>query len=166
MIELRAVEGGAAYFPGNFGFLESPDANGAKGLAEMIACSRPPNCYSSRGVTTKTGQNSGPVKGAFNSRFGMQEPGSNFTGSLCGPPQNVRKGAEQQGGGCPGSNKLTYGAPNLGLAPDACFVNGTPCPYMGGKWAQAIGIFRVTGTMYTLAILWHQYAGTLRSISL
>lgn len=133
VIELRAVAGGAAYFPGNFGFLDSPAANGAKALAEMIACSKPPNCYSSRGVSTKTGQNSGPVKGAFNSRFGIQEPGANFSGPLCGPAENVRKGAKQQGGGCPGSNKLTYGVPNRGLAPDSCFVNGTPCPYMGGR---------------------------------
>ena len=118
VIELRAVEGGAAYFPGNFGFLESPAANGAKALAEMIACSNPPNCYSSRGITTKTGQSSGPVKGAFNARFGIQEPGANFNGPLCGPAENVRKGAEQQGGGCPASNKLTYGAPNRSLAPE------------------------------------------------
>ena len=136
VIELRAVEGGAAYFPGNFGFLESPAANGAKALAEMIACSNPPNCYSSRGVTTKTGQSSGPVKGAFNARFGIQEPGANFNGPLCGPAENVRKGAEQQGGGCPASNKLTYGAPNRSLAPDSCFVNGTTCPYMGGRMGE------------------------------
>jgi Flp pilus assembly protein TadG len=142
LIELRAVEGGADYFPGNFGFLESPEANGAKALAEMIACSNPPNCYSSRGVTTKTGQNSGPVKGAFNVRFGIREPGSNFNGPLCGPAQNVRKGASQQGGGCPASTKLTYGAPNRGLAPDGCFVNGTPCPYMGGKMGAGDWDFR------------------------
>ncbi len=136
LIELRSVGGGSSYFPGNFGFLDSPGANGARGLAEMIASSRPRSCYSSAGVDTKTGQNSGPVKGAFNLRFGIQEPGTgSYNSAEYGPAQNVRKGAVRTSGNanqCPSSNQLTFGAPNQGLPPDPCFTSNT-CTLMGGR---------------------------------
>lgn len=138
-IELRTVGGNAAYFPGNFGFLDTPGANGARSLAEMIASARPQQCYSSRGVDTKTGQNSGPVKGAFNVRFGIQEPGANFNGEQYGPAENVRKGAEPTNGtACPNGNKITYPTDPpattgvMGLPTDPCFADGS-CTLMGGR---------------------------------
>ncbi|RWX58685.1 hypothetical protein EN780_36185, partial [Mesorhizobium sp. M4B.F.Ca.ET.089.01.1.1] len=64
LIELRKVGNGAAAGPGNFGFLEPPEGigNGAQALAETIATSTPIGCYNSASVSTKTGQNAGPVQ--------------------------------------------------------------------------------------------------------
>jgi hypothetical protein len=141
LIELRSVGQGSAYFPGDFGFLDAEGSNGARGLAERIASSTPQGCYSSRGVDTKTGQSSGPVKNAFNIRFGMKEPGASFNGAQYGPAQNVRKGGVATSANCPSSSQLDWrdpADPNLdeimGLEPDSCFASTTPaCQYMGGR---------------------------------
>ncbi|HEY0918886.1 TadE/TadG family type IV pilus assembly protein [Devosia sp.] len=136
-ISLRSVGGGSAYFPGNFGFLDAAGANGARALAEMIASSRPLACYSSKGVDTKTGQNSGPVKGAINIRFGIKEPGANWTGADYGPAPNVRKGvAPANGNACPNGNQMVYSTDPatglMGLPTDNCHKTGN-CPLMGGR---------------------------------
>lgn len=136
-ISLRSVGGEAAYFPGNFGFLDAEGANGARALAEMIASSRPLACYSSDGVDTKTGQNSGPVKGAINIRFGVQEPGANWNGAEYGPSPNVRKGVETpNSNNCPNGNQIEYSTdPStglMGLPTDSCFQSEN-CTLMGGR---------------------------------
>ncbi|WP_332699113.1 TadE/TadG family type IV pilus assembly protein [Devosia sp.] len=136
-ISLRSVGGGADYFPGNFGFLDAGGANGARALAEMIASSRPLACYSSEGVDTKTGQNSGPVKGAINIRFGIKEPGASWNGAEYGPAENVRKGVETaSGNNCPNGNQIEYSTDPLtgliGLPTDDCHQSGT-CTLMGGR---------------------------------
>ncbi|WP_245499958.1 pilus assembly protein TadG-related protein [Mesorhizobium sp. M4B.F.Ca.ET.089.01.1.1] len=139
LIELRKVGNGAAAGPGNFGFLEPPEGfgNGAQALAQTIATSRPIGCYSSDGVTTKTGQNAGPVQDAFNVRFGIRAGGSHFNSPEYGPAANVRKGAAAGGNGngnengnggggggqCPSYNQLTFGTPNMGLPRDAATPN-------------------------------------------
>ncbi|TPK97331.1 hypothetical protein FJ938_26450 [Mesorhizobium sp. B2-4-14] len=137
LIELRLVGNNAAYGPGNFGFLQPPDdvGHGAQALAETIATSTPRGCYSAQGVSTKTGQNNGPVQDAFNVRFGIQASGNAFNSAEYGPASNVRKGAIPGGNGngngngnqCPSYNQLTFGAPNMGLPRDAT------TPYMGGR---------------------------------
>jgi hypothetical protein len=137
-ILLRSGGGNAAYFPGNFGFLTPPTGQGAKALAEAIASSKPDACYSSNGVTTKTGQQVGPILGGLNIRFGIQEPGSNFNDPEYGPAANVRSGANpSNGNSCPNGNKITYpsdpiSAGLMGLPRDACFSSGT-CSLMGGR---------------------------------
>ena len=140
LIELRTVGNNAAYGPGNFGFLAPPDGvgNGAQGLAQTIATSKPLGCYSAQGVSTKTGQNTGPVQDAFNLRFGIRANGNGFDSPEYGPAANVRKGASNnsngKGGGstsqCPQYNQLTFNAAgNMGLPRDAT------TPYMGdGNW--------------------------------
>ncbi|BCG97039.1 TadE/TadG family type IV pilus assembly protein [Mesorhizobium sp. 131-2-1] len=134
LIELRTVGNNAAYGPGNFGFLQPPDSvgNGAQGLAQSIATSTPLGCYSAQGVSTKTGQNNGPVQDAFNVRFGINANGNAFNSAEYGPASNVRKGASTNGNGngnqCPSYNQLTFNAAgNMGLPTDAT------TPYMGGR---------------------------------
>ncbi|WP_095198236.1 TadE/TadG family type IV pilus assembly protein [Mesorhizobium carmichaelinearum] len=137
-IELRTVGNGAAYGPGNFGFLQPPDGvgNGAQALAQTIATSKPIGCYSAQGVSTKTGQNNGPVQDAFNVRFGINASGNAFNSPEFGPASNVRKGASTGGNGngngngnqCPSYNQLTFNATgNMGLPRDAT------TPYMSGR---------------------------------
>lgn len=133
LIELRTVGNGAAYGPGNFGFLQPPAGvgNGAQGLADSIATSKPLGCYSAQGVNTKTGQNNGPVQEAFNVRFGIKANGNHFNTADYGPAANVRKGASTSKGNgnqCPSYNSLTFNATgNMGLPNDAT------TPYMGGR---------------------------------
>jgi Flp pilus assembly protein TadG len=140
LIELRLVGNNAAYGPGNFGFLSPPDGvgNGAQALAQTIATSTPLGCYSAQGVSTKTGQNNGPVQDAFNVRFGINASGNAFNSAEYGPASNVRKGASTGGNGngngggngnqCPSYNQLTFNATgNMGLPRDAA------TPYMGGR---------------------------------
>lgn len=136
LIELRKVGNGAAAGPGNFGFLEPPEGfgNGAQALAQTIATSTPIGCYSAEGVTTKTGQNAGPVQDAFNVRFGIRANGNAFNTPEYGPAANVRKGAIAGGNGngngnqCPAYNQLTFnGTGNMGLPRDATMPN------MGGR---------------------------------
>ncbi|TIT14293.1 MAG: hypothetical protein E5W74_03280, partial [Mesorhizobium sp.] len=137
LIELRLVGNNAAYGPGNFGFLAPPDSvgHGAQGLAQTIATSTPLGCYSAEGVSTKTGQNTGPIQDAFNVRFGINANGNAFNSAEYGPAANVRKGASTGGNGnggngnqCPSYNQLTFDAAgNMGLPLDAT------TPYMGGR---------------------------------
>ncbi|PBB20498.1 pilus assembly protein TadG-related protein [Mesorhizobium sp. WSM4313] len=132
LIELRKVGNGAAAGPGNFGFLEPPPGvgNGAQALAETIATSKPIGCYESGHVSTKTGQNAGPVQDAFNVRFGIRATGGGFNSAEYGPASNVRKGAvpSSKGNQCPQYNQLTFNGPgNMGLPRDAT------TPYMNGR---------------------------------
>lgn len=140
-IELRKVGNGAAAGPGNFGFLEPPQGvgNGAQALAQTIATSRPVGCYSARGVTTKTGQNAGPVQDAFNVRFGIRANGNHFNSTEYGPAANVRKGGVRSNGNpnqCPAYNQLTFNGPgNMGLPRDPSW------PYMGGRMGNGAWSF-------------------------
>ncbi|RWO60408.1 pilus assembly protein TadG-related protein [Mesorhizobium sp.] len=133
LIELRKVGNGAAAGPGNFGFLEPPQGvgNGAQALAQTIATSTPVGCYNAENVTTKTGQNAGPVQDAFNVRFGIGANGNHFDSPEYGPAANVRKGAIQTTGStnqCPSMNKLSFTeAGTMGLPRDAT------TPYLGGR---------------------------------
>ncbi|MER8375835.1 pilus assembly protein TadG-related protein [Mesorhizobium sp. M1406] len=132
LIEMRKVGSGAAAGPGNFGFLEPPSGvgNGAQALAQTIATSKPIGCYSSASVSTKTGQNAGPVQDAFNVRFGIGAGGT-FNAPEYGPSANVRKGAKQVKGSvnqCPAMNQLSFTeAGRKGLPRDAT------TPYMSGR---------------------------------
>ncbi|RWP92396.1 MAG: hypothetical protein EOR11_03475 [Mesorhizobium sp.] len=129
LIELRKVGNGAAAGPGNFGFLEPPQGigNGAQALAQTIATSNPIGCYGSDNVTTKTGQNAGPVQDAFNVRFGIKTTGGHFNTPEYGPASNVRKGAIKTQGSanqCPSFNQLTFNSPGTkGLPRDAGQIN-------------------------------------------
>lgn len=140
-ILMRSGGNNSAYSPGNFGFLTPPTGNGAKALAQAIASSAPNACYSSEGVTTKTGQNVGPVIGGLNIRFGIELNGGGnaYTGAEYGPAENVRKGALPDTGNptkCPTDNKIEYGVAAtdgvMGPPRDDCFGSGN-CTMMGGR---------------------------------
>ncbi|TJV21270.1 MAG: hypothetical protein E5Y04_27895 [Mesorhizobium sp.] len=132
LIELRKVGSGAAAGPGNFGFLEPPSGvgNGAQALAQTIATSKPIGCYSSASVSTKTGQNAGPVQDAFNVRFGIGAGGT-FDSPEYGPAANVRKGAMQVKGSanqCPAMNQLSFTEAGTKRLP-----RDATTPYLGGR---------------------------------
>jgi Flp pilus assembly protein TadG len=125
------LRGDSSYAPGNFAFLQSPFGNGANALAQMLASSKPQNCYSRTGVDTEPGQNAGPVQDGLNTRFGIN---TGFTGAGYGPAVNVRKGAKN-GNKCVASNKVNYETdPNkgIGLERDTCQTAGN-CTMMGGR---------------------------------
>ncbi|MER9565647.1 pilus assembly protein TadG-related protein [Mesorhizobium sp. M0571] len=140
LIELRKVGNGAAAGPGNFGFLEPPQGvgNGAQALAQTIATSNPIGCYGNNNVTSKTGQNAGPVQDAFNVRFGIKTTGGHFNTPEYGPAANVRKGAIKTQGSanqCPSFNQLTFNLPGtMGLPRDAGVTPNTNNRVGDGNW--------------------------------
>jgi hypothetical protein len=103
MIEVRQVGGNTAqYFPGNFGFLSSPElGTGANNLANALANANPSACFAREGVDTEPGQNTGPVASGLNVRFGIYDSlmNSKKNDDQYRPAMNVRKG---YGGGNPG----------------------------------------------------------------
>jgi Flp pilus assembly protein TadG len=103
MIEVRQVGGNTAqYFPGNFGFLSSPElGTGANNLAKALGNANPSACFAREGVDTEPGQNTGPVASGLNTRFGIYDTLMNSVrnNAQYRPAMNVRKG---YGGGSPG----------------------------------------------------------------
>lgn len=145
-IQLRSGGSGAAWGPGDFGFLDPSkikvDPNGpCAGLngvnldACLIAASgNVTQCFAQRGVDTEPGQKAGIENAIFNTRFDM------FTGIMTGkrsnphyaPGPHVIKGLVPQGGGsCAGTN-ANPSPDTVPFPPDDCFSAGT-CPTGGGR---------------------------------
>lgn len=156
MIQLRAGGQGAAWGPGNFGFLDpstgastvSGPCAGLKGNNEdkcFFGAINPINaCFSSRGVDTLPGQRVGNAEAAMNVRFDIFESSiqSERTNPLYAPAPNVIKGlaAAPQGNGNGGgkSQCLPQNAPaSVDTAPlprDDCM--GGACGRFGnGDWS-------------------------------
>ena len=103
---------GAAWQPGNFGFLEN-DASGARALSEALAGGTEARCFGNQ-VTTKPGQTTGPAHQGLNTRFndysGPMNSRANKAAFL--PADNVHAMPrdqyirEQQAGG---SNTVRFG---------------------------------------------------------
>ena len=95
-IGIQLVEGGgggAAWAPGNFGYLQTGLGSGASVLEYALGANTPPgNCLATDGVTTKPGESTS-VTDAINTRFDIYENGltNSCTGSTCAPSNNVRK---------------------------------------------------------------------------
>lgn len=94
-IGIRLVEGGsgAAWAPGNFGYLQTGLGPGASVLEYALGANAPPgNCMAVDGVTTKPGENTS-VTDAINTRFDIYENGltNACTSGTCSPSPNVRK---------------------------------------------------------------------------
>jgi Flp pilus assembly protein TadG len=95
-IRLVANDGGGVYGPGNFGFLDVGNGNGAQTLrAELGSSNTPGNCVSGSTVDSETG-NVITVRDALNTRFGIYDGGSlnqpcGNNGSGCPPSANIRK---------------------------------------------------------------------------
>ena len=108
-IRLVANDGGNTYAPGNFGFLDVGQGNGAATLLAVLGRNGDPgDCSSGTGVTTEPG-NMISLRDALNTRFDMYGNGLNQAcgndGSLCPPSSNSRKDLLRDG---TGSNACGY----------------------------------------------------------
>lgn len=149
MIQLRAGGNGAAWGPGNFGFLDpaqllidpaGPCAraqNGAPRLRCLIgAIGNVTQCFSQRGVDTEPGQKVGITNGAFNVRFDIFSGamGSSRNDPDYAPAPNVIKGiVSHNGSAC--INNEQPSPDTLGLPRDTCLVQGTCGRFGDGNWA-------------------------------
>ena len=152
MILLRAGGNGAAWGPGDFGFLDpaglkvdpaGPCAgrSGAQLTVCLIGASGAlTQCFSQRGVNTEPGQKVGIENSAFNVRFDMFGTmlNSQRNNPIYAPAPNVIKGRVPRTGGggnaCIGNNSDP--SPNtVGLPRDGCFAAGTCSRFGDGNWA-------------------------------
>jgi Flp pilus assembly protein TadG len=97
-LRLQLGPGGTSqYFPGNYGWLDSPNfgsgSNGAGALRDALAQVQPQTCFVQNGVSQKTG-NIASADAAINTRFDLWGgPFNNaHTNPVYRPAQNVRKG--------------------------------------------------------------------------
>jgi Flp pilus assembly protein TadG len=97
-LKLQLGPGGTSqYFPGNYGWLDSPNfgggSNGANALRDALAMVQPQTCFVQNGVSQKTG-NISSADAAINTRFDLWSgPYNNaHNNSAYRPAQNVRKG--------------------------------------------------------------------------
>jgi Flp pilus assembly protein TadG len=140
LIELKAAPGGGAgstsYFPGNFGFLESPIGHGAKGLGQSLGLVDPGACFRQDAVGLRTGNITSAGRG-LNTRFDLYE--NNFkneaTDSGYRPAKNVVKGYLAKNGktgnaGCPPEPDPNAPLHSMGMPRDNCFALGT-CSSLG-----------------------------------
>lgn len=150
MILLRSGGTGAAWGPGDFGFLDpnglAVDPNGpCAGLngAQRTRCligatGALTQCFSQRGVDTEPGQKVGIENSAYNVRFDIYSGAmnGNRTNPNYPPAPNVIKGIVPRGAGssCIGNNGDP--SPNtLPLPRDTCFGAGTCARFGNGNWA-------------------------------
>ncbi len=94
-IKMQLGPGGTSqYFPGNYGWLDSPSfGNGANALRDALASINPPACFEQNGVVLQTG-NIESANNAINVRFDLWEGPYNGDRSKSEyrPAANVRKG--------------------------------------------------------------------------
>lgn len=150
MIRLRSGGNGAAWGPGDFGFLDPSgamidpngpcaDLNGAQQTACLIgAVENITQCFNQRGVDMEPGQKVGIEDAIFNVRFDIykaimngQRNDANFA-----PAPNVIKGIVPNGGGdCIGNNE-EVSPDTVGLPRDTCFETGGCGRYGDGNWSR------------------------------
>lgn len=151
MILLRSGGAGAAWGPGDFGFLDPnglaiDDEGPCGGLtgANLTKCligaeENITRCFAQKGVETEPGQKVGIENAAFNVRFDI------YAASMNGkkndpnyrPAPNVIKGIVPNGGGmCIGGNEQDS-ANTLGLPHDDCFTGGGCARFGDGNWSAS-----------------------------
>ncbi len=154
MLLLRSGGQGAAWGPGDFGFLDpnkiAVDANGPCGGlngAQLDACligaeGSVTRCFSQRGVDTEPGQKVGIEDAIFNVRFDIYKSVMNGkrNDARYAPAPNVIKGLVPNGGTggngpqCIGQNEQP--SPNtVGLPRDDCFGAGSCTRFGNGNWS-------------------------------
>lgn len=169
MILLRGGGNGAAWGPGDFGFLdpngvevdpEGPCAGlnggnldrcllGAEGVLTQ--------CYSQDGVDIEPGQKVGIEDAIFNVRFDIYKATMNGkkNNPYYPPAPNVIKGIVPNGGGsCIGNNEQ-ISPDTVGLPRDACFGSGT-CPsgrFGDGNWAAGHAAYMATNYDPALGVI-------------
>ena len=148
MIRLRSGGQGAAWGPGNFGFLEpstlaldsTGNCAGAGGTGPMLRCvlgavGSITQCFAQRGVNTEPGQKVGITNAALNTRFGMWTGAMNnqMNNPVFAPAPNVIKGLETSGGNSCNWNNPQQTADTLAIPRDDCFPGCAP--YGDGNWS-------------------------------
>ncbi|MFN0114972.1 MAG: pilus assembly protein TadG-related protein [Paracoccaceae bacterium] len=149
MIRLRAGGQGAAWGPGDFGFLQpsslSIDAQGncagANGTGPQLRCalgavSRITQCVPIRGVDIEPGQKVGITNAALNTRFDMWSGAmqNSRTDPIYAPAPNVIKGIRPRNGNCNWNN--TQPTTDTAAMPrDTCMISGSCAPYGDGNWS-------------------------------
>jgi len=129
-IRLQSGAGGTAqYFPGNYGWLDTPTlGNGANALRDALAMVRPSACFIQNGVSQKTG-NVSNADDAINVRFDLWAGPFNNENSnpVYRPAQNVRKGY------VPGKGKNGACSPSASSPNTNRLGRDTAFPYAGGR---------------------------------
>lgn len=125
----------AAWFPGNFGFLEAASfGNGAKELAEALASGNTPACFRNEINSTSTGAKNA-VRAALNTRFDLYENpffNNEDSSATYGPAENVRKGYTD--GNCNNQVDSADGINYQGLPRDNTFAEGNGGRFGDGRW--------------------------------
>lgn len=149
MIRMRSGGNGAAWGPGDFGFLDPSkvavdDEGPCAGLSgvNMDACllgaeGSITQCFDQRGVDTEPGQKVGIEDAVFNVRFDIYKSIMNGERNDpdYAPAPNVIKGIVPNGGGsCIGNNE-EVSPDSLGLPRDTCFGLGTCSRFGDGDWS-------------------------------
>jgi Flp pilus assembly protein TadG len=162
MILLRSGGTGAAWGPGDFGFLD-PDgvavdpAGPCAGLpvnsAQMTRCligatGALTQCFSQRGVDTEPGQKVGIENTGYNVRFDMYSGAMNSKKNDpdYAPAPNVIKGMKPGGGGGGGAacNPIPATGETASLPRDNCFLPTNTCAN-GGRFGDGVWNNAVTG---------------------
>ncbi|WP_347312270.1 pilus assembly protein TadG-related protein [Defluviimonas sp. SAOS-178_SWC] len=148
MIRLRSGGQGAAWGPGNFGFLEpstlaldsTGNCAGAGGTGPMLRCvlgavGSITQCFAQRGVDTEPGQKVGITNAALNTRFDMWTGAmkNEMNNPVFAPAPNVIKGLETSGGNSCNWNNPQPTTDTLAIPRDDCFPGCAP--YGDGTWS-------------------------------
>jgi hypothetical protein len=147
MIKLRAGGNGAAWGPGDFGFVDldkfgdlggsCAGENGANLTRCLIATAEnATKCLAVKSnIDTEPGQKNGIENYAFNARFDIYSNGSKFdTDARFVPAPNVVKGIKPKGGSCKWNN-VDPTTNTLALPRDPCFAAGTCGRYGDGAYS-------------------------------
>ncbi len=147
MIRLRSGGQGAAWGPGNFGFLEpstlaldsTGNCAGITGAGPMLRCvlgavGSITQCFAVRGVNTEPGQKVGITNAALNTRFDMWSGAmsSEKDNPIFAPAPNVIKGIQPNNGACNWNNSQATGD-TAALPRDDCYPGCAP--YGNGTWS-------------------------------
>jgi len=150
MILLRSGGNGAAWGPGNFGFIDLDNFQDTNGVCAdeggnrlrclLAAQDSITQCISTRGIDTEPGQKVGITNSAFNVRFDIYRSSLNSERNNpdFAPAPNVIKGLEAKNGGAciKGSEELT--TDTMALPRDTCFPGscGGNNRFGDGVWAR------------------------------
>lgn len=150
MVNLRSGGNGAAWGPGDFGFLDPSkvliDTDGpceGKSGVNLDACllgaeGSITQCFAQRGVDMEPGQKVGIADAIFNVRFDIYKAIMNGEKNDPDypPAPNVIKGIVPNGGGsCIGNNE-EISPDTLGLPRDDCITDGTCGRFGDGTWTD------------------------------
>lgn len=158
LIRLRSGGNGAAWGPGDFGFLdpdkEEVDPSGpCAGLsgnrldACLIGAERSiTRCFAQRGVDTEPGQKVGIEDAIFNVRFDIYKATMNGRRNDPNyrPAPNVIKGIVPNNGGSCIGNSEQASPDTVGLPRDGCFAAGTCTRFGDGNWSTGRATYEAT----------------------